>query len=168
MTAPPAIGEAASSGAAEPASVTGGCQCGAVRFRIEGELTRPSICHCRMCQRAIGAPFGAFAIVPPGGLVWTREAPAYFQSSNVARRAFCAKCGTSLTWESDISIDIALFALDDPAPFAPVIQLFAENSAAWLATLPDIPRIGFETEELAVHAARVVSHQHSGGESGGP
>ena len=32
---------------------TGGCQCGAVRFRIEGALGRASICHCRMCQKAL-------------------------------------------------------------------------------------------------------------------
>jgi hypothetical protein len=34
---------------------TGGCQCGAVRFRVEGALGDASVCHCRMCQKAFGA-----------------------------------------------------------------------------------------------------------------
>ena len=33
---------------------SGGCQCGAVRFRVEGALGDASICHCRMCQKASG------------------------------------------------------------------------------------------------------------------
>jgi hypothetical protein len=37
-------------------TITGGCQCGAVRYRIEGDLGRASICHCRMCQKAFGGP----------------------------------------------------------------------------------------------------------------
>ncbi len=45
---------------------TGGCQCGAVRFRIKGALGRPSICHCRMCQKQFGSFFGALVTVPKG------------------------------------------------------------------------------------------------------
>ena len=33
---------------------SGGCQCGAVRFRVEGALGDASVCHCRMCQKASG------------------------------------------------------------------------------------------------------------------
>ncbi|HEY2357583.1 MAG TPA: hypothetical protein VGH86_09040, partial [Phenylobacterium sp.] len=49
---------------------TGGCQCGAIRFRIDGELGEASICHCRMCQKALGgfqnphAGDGAPTVVP--------------------------------------------------------------------------------------------------------
>lgn len=43
---------------------TGGCQCGAVRFRIHGELGRASICHCRMCQKAFGGFFGSTRLDP--------------------------------------------------------------------------------------------------------
>ena len=54
-------------------TLTGGCQCGAVRFRCE-ELGRASICHCRMCQKAFGGHYGP--LVTAKGLVWTRGAEA--------------------------------------------------------------------------------------------
>ncbi|MDB5447359.1 MAG: glutathione-dependent formaldehyde-activating, partial [Phenylobacterium sp.] len=60
---------------------TGGCQCGAVRFRVDGELGRASLCHCRMCQKAFAAPFGALVTVAQHQLVWTRGARQRFQSS---------------------------------------------------------------------------------------
>ncbi len=50
---------------------TGGCQCGAVRFRAE-RLGRASICHCRMCQKAFGGFFGP--LVTAYGVEWTRGA----------------------------------------------------------------------------------------------
>lgn len=43
----------------EPATITGGCQCGAVRYAIDGPLNNPHICHCRMCQKAFGNYFAA-------------------------------------------------------------------------------------------------------------
>src|SRR5258708_2636238 len=58
--------------------LTGGCQCGAVRFRVE-RLGGAAICHCRMCQKAFGGFFGP--LVSGYGVVWTRNEPDYFQSS---------------------------------------------------------------------------------------
>ena len=40
---------------------SGGCQCGAIRYKISGELGYPHICHCRMCQKASGNFFMALA-----------------------------------------------------------------------------------------------------------
>ena len=140
--------------------ITGGCQCGAIRFHIAGEMSRPSICHCRMCQKAIGAAFGAFAIVSPGSLIWTPAEPAYFQSSNIARRGFCAQCGTSLTWESAHSVDVCLFALDEPLSITPEVQLCAESAVPWLHRMGDIPSASTSEGELADHLRKVVSHQH--------
>ena len=78
--------------------LTGGCQCGAVRYRLEAAPTGANICHCRMCQKASGGPFMAFAGVRPDDLVWTRGAPKVFASSAIAERGFCADCGTPLTY----------------------------------------------------------------------
>ena len=42
------------------AGLAGGCQCGAVRYRLIAEPTGVNICHCRMCQKASGSPFMTF------------------------------------------------------------------------------------------------------------
>jgi hypothetical protein len=46
----------------DAAEWTGGCQCGAVRYQLLTPPEHACICHCRMCQRASGQPFMAFAL----------------------------------------------------------------------------------------------------------
>ena len=45
--------------------VTGGCQCGAVRYRADAVLDSSHICHCRMCQKAVGNFFAALIGISP-------------------------------------------------------------------------------------------------------
>ena len=61
---------------------TGGCQCGAVRFRVEGALGDASVCHCRMCQKASGNFYLPLVSVRGAKLDWTRGEPKRFRSSN--------------------------------------------------------------------------------------
>ena len=93
--------------------ITGGCQCGAVRYRCEG-FGRASICHCRMCQKAFGAFYGP--LVTGKGLVWTRGEPSWFQSSNKVRRGFCAQCGTPLAydWGGEVEVSIGSTTRNSP------------------------------------------------------
>jgi hypothetical protein len=136
--------------------LTGGCQCGAVRFAVETPLGRASICHCRMCQKANGGFFGAF--VGGANLRWTRGAPAHFQSSNKVARGFCAACGTPLTFEwNKMGAELAIGAFDDPAKIPPVIQMDFANRMPWLAALADLPR---RAQSEAPWQAEVVSYQH--------
>lgn len=51
---------------------TGGCQCGAIRFRATGDLKDSSICHCRMCQKAFGAYYAPLVSVRGVNFEWTR------------------------------------------------------------------------------------------------
>ncbi len=55
------------------AGLAGGCQCGAVRYRLVAEPTGVNICHCRMCQKASGGPFMAFAGVRVSEFVVTQR-----------------------------------------------------------------------------------------------
>ena len=68
--------------------LTGGCQCGAIRFALKAVPVKVSICHCRMCQKASGAPFASFADIARDDFSWTRGTPASFRSSSIAMRGF--------------------------------------------------------------------------------
>jgi hypothetical protein len=142
--------------------ITGGCQCGAVRFRVEGELGRASICHCRMCQKAFGGFFGPLVGARRAQTTWTRGAPKYFQSSNKVRRGFCGDCGTPLTYEwSPETIELAIGAFDDPVPLKPVIQMARDAALPWTAELGALPgRSPQEREADELWRADLVSHQH--------
>ncbi len=122
--------------------LTGGCQCGAVRYRLEAEPTGTNVCHCRMCQKASGGPFMAFAGLRLAELVWTRGAPKIFASSAVAERGFCAGCGTPLTYRllDRDRISVTIGSLDRPSPVAPEMQYGVELKLPWLDSIPSLPQ----------------------------
>ena len=139
--------------------LTGGCQCGAVRFSVE-RLGRASLCHCRMCQKAFGGFFGP--LVDAHGLTWTKGGPSYFQSSNLARRGFCQSCGTPLTFELQGGPpNVAIGAFDDPAAITPAVQVGLEGKLPYVDHLADLPTLtSDEGARFAAHVAAVTSYQH--------
>src|SRR5579875_1949166 len=102
---------------ARPANalMSGGCQCGAVRYALTARPTHPSVCYCRMCQKAFGSYFAPLAGVHLAELVWTRGEPATFRSSEAVERGFCRDCGTPLTYHipGRDRISVSIGSLDD-------------------------------------------------------
>ena len=140
---------------------TGGCQCGAVRFRATGELKDSSICHCRMCQKAFGAYYAPLVSVRGADFVWTRGAPKHFHSSNLVSRGFCENCGTPLTYEAPDGVAVAAGAFDDPAALPPTRQYGMEARMPFFDSLHRLPST--ETpEDIAVtpFLAEIISYQH--------
>lgn len=138
--------------------VSGGCQCGAVRF-CASRFGRASICHCRMCQKAFGGFFGA--LVTAHDLEWTRGAPRHFASSNKVQRGFCGDCGTPLTYEYGGPIEVAVGAFDNPGVVPPTIQVNPTDKLSFfdgLCSLPTRPP-GSEPKQEEFNAS-VVSRQH--------
>ena len=140
----------------------GGCQCGAVRYVLAAAPKATSICHCRMCQKAGGAPFMAFAGVKNADLAFTRGAPAKYASSEIAERGFCAACGTPLTYQMKGSkrISVTIGSLDNPAIFGPAEQLGVESRLPWLATLANLPERTTGDWLVAAKIDDVGNHQH--------
>jgi len=136
---------------------TGGCQCGAVRFRIHGALGRPSICHCRMCQKAFGGFFGPLVTIK-GETEWTRGEPSYFQSSVNISRGFCAACGTPLTYKHPGGLEIAIGAFDDRSDLAPQIQVNFAARNSWVTTIFDQPV--HSDPDFYTQQEQIISFQH--------
>jgi hypothetical protein len=123
------------------ASHSGGCQCGAVRFRVTAPKRKAALCHCRMCQKAHAAPVITWLTVEADTFEWTRGEPASFRSSAKAVRTFCANCGTPLTFrlDGDATLDLAVAAFDRPQDFPPDRQYGIEARMPWLAETIDLP-----------------------------
>ncbi len=140
---------------------TGGCQCGAVRFRIDGALGSASICHCRMCQKAFGNFYAPLVSVDAAHLQWTRNEPKRFQSSNHVRRGFCPACGTPLTYEAPDGVALAIGAFDAPEEIEPTIQWGIENRLSYVNGLADLPGFATERDPESIEFVRMlVSYQH--------
>ncbi|HEX4174201.1 MAG TPA: GFA family protein [Acetobacteraceae bacterium] len=97
--------------------LTGGCQCGAIRYALYTPPDRAGICYCRMCQKAVGGPFTSWANVRVENFAWTRGGPGTFRSSSAAERGFCPRCGTPLYFaylKRPETISVSLGSLDTP------------------------------------------------------
>ena len=110
---------------------TGGCLCGAVRFRVTGPLRDVVNCHCSMCQKLHGV-FGAHSkarkndieIVEDRGLKW-------YRTSGIAQRGFCRECGSSLFWQPDEQDATGILAgsLDQPTGLNTMGHIFVGEKA---------------------------------------
>jgi hypothetical protein len=150
MSAPRRLGAPPSRGVysatvAEP-PLTGGCNCGSVRFEVDGPLLAASYCHCRRCQRRTGTAVsanarpvrGAFRIVAGEGRmrVW---APG-----NGWEKWFCGDCGSAVFSrdpEDSDAVGIRMGAFDGDPGIRPRHHQFVAYAASW-EPIPDdgLPR----------------------------
>jgi len=109
----------------------GGCLCGHVRYEARPDHREGYYCHCRMCQLAFGNTRAAFINLRKSEVTW-HTPPAYYVSSKMARRGFCNRCGTPLSFEFNDSqnIDLSVGSLDDPSALTPVSHYAIETRIA--------------------------------------
>jgi hypothetical protein len=76
--------------------VAGACLCGALQYEVEGPLQNLVHCHCSMCRKFHGAPFGTLVEAPAHHLRWLAgEASVVGHASSAQRtRCFCGTCGS--------------------------------------------------------------------------
>ncbi len=120
---------------------TGGCLCGAIRYRMTGDAVHTNICHCTQCQRQTGSLIGAFATFPVDHFELLRGEPASYRASDFATRQFCAGCGSTLFWRADGApeIDCFLGTLDRPDRMPkPADQLWTQHRVPWFPEQPEI------------------------------
>ena len=116
----------------------GGCQCGAIRYRLNGEPVFLTVCHCSECKRQSGSAFGmslrmAWSDVAITGEPrrWTRQA----ESGAVVVCAFCPICGTRVWHEPSEApgfVHIKPGTLDDFSALAPKYESWTLRKSSWL------------------------------------
>jgi hypothetical protein len=152
--------------ATRPALLTGGCQCGAVRYALYAEPD-VGICHCGMCQKATGGLFLAAAGVPLAQFAWTKGEPAVFQSSSVAERGYCRDCGTPLFFRylAKDQIDVTIGSLDDPAAARPTSQVGVESRVPWWRELFELAERTTQQDPPPGGLEAMQNYQHRDGEA---
>lgn len=124
-------------------SFEGGCLCGAVRFVAQGEPTDSLLCHCRMCQRASGAPVTALLFVNADQFAITRGQTRQVPFSPRAWRHICNDCAAPVFFTRDARPDrraIYAGALDEPGAFPPRLHVCVSSAVGWLDIRDDAPR----------------------------
>ncbi|MDM9559561.1 GFA family protein [Bordetella petrii] len=117
--------------------LTGGCQCGAVRYEITAEPLTTATCHCRDCQYASGGgPAHALLLAPQALAVrrgQAREHRYLGDSGNTVVRSFCPDCSTPLFGhtEGQDYVIVKAGSLDDPAAFRSRMTLWADSAPPW-------------------------------------
>jgi hypothetical protein len=123
-------------------TMTGGCQCGRVRYEVALDNDDAYWCHCKMCKKATGGIAAAFVQTDATNVNWLSE-PDWYPSSPIAHRPFCAHCGTPLGFafvDGGGGFDLTVGSFDNPSAFKPVAHAGSESIIEeWLATR-DLPR----------------------------
>ncbi|MGI9449906.1 MAG: GFA family protein [Geminicoccaceae bacterium] len=124
---------------------TGGCMCGIVRYEAIGAPCRTIHCHCEDCRKHTGAPAATLAVYKADQVKFSGGERGIFRSSPGVERAFCSKCGTSLTFETDLrsygpicALHISTF--DNPNALMPTHHSFYSERISWFDIADDLPR----------------------------
>jgi hypothetical protein len=126
----------------------GGCLCGSVRYRITGAPRSSSVCFCRSCRLASGAPSVAWFVVNIDQFTLLSGELATIQSSPPVTRSFCAKCGTPLAYQHTDdrnAIELTTATLDGPGRFPPTREIWHSQRIPWAASNPTIPHFPQES-----------------------
>ncbi len=121
---------------------SGGCFCGAVRYELSSGTVHVALCHCSDCRRSAGAPMVGWAAVPRTELSVEGELTT-FQSSELAQRQFCPKCGTGLFYINETVlpglVDVQIGTLDDPETLVPQAHIQVAERLNWVEGMNALP-----------------------------
>ena len=129
--------------------LAGGCDCRAVRYRMESAPLFVHCCHCRWCQRESGAAFALNAMIESDRVErLAGEVDLVLTPSNSGkgqRIARCPLCRIAL-WShyagaGDAVKFVRVGTLDDPDRLPPDIHIFTASKQPWVVLPPGTPAV---------------------------
>jgi hypothetical protein len=131
-------------------AITGGCECGRIRYTVQEATKDVAWCYCKQCQRVSGAPFIAFATYDSSNVTWTHD-PDVFVSSDIGERDYCKDCGSTLGMRyyfQPYKLAIALGTVDNRCDVSkgPSIHIFLKDKPMWF-NVPDDGAKQYQTHQ---------------------
>lgn len=120
----------------------GGCACGGIRFRCQGDPFFASYCHCADCRKATGAPVSVFVGYGLERVRFNRP-PAQRRTSAHVTRGHCPDCGSPLPYADDRlpgELYILAGAFNDPGFIVPRHHAWLDDAVPWFRVADDLPR----------------------------
>lgn len=117
----------------------GGCNCGNIRYKIEGKPVIVAQCHCKNCQRQSGSAFSVNLMVKADGVTTTGDLTTYedrdTHSGNPVYRRFCGTCGSPIFSElaqGNGMVIVKAGTLDDPTTLTPAVSVWTSTKWPWV------------------------------------
>ncbi len=115
--------------------LTGGCNCGAVRFTVSAAPLGAGYCHCTRCQRRTGTAVSASAWAAPGSfhIVSGEDQLRAWKPKDGAEKWFCGDCGSALFSSDPVSgkVGVRMAAFDQDPGVRPSSRQYVAHAAAW-------------------------------------
>jgi hypothetical protein len=118
----------------------GSCLCGETVYELRGPLRDSIACHCTQCRKQTGHYLSATSVALADLRVLRGEHVRWYRSSETARRAFCANCGSTLFWQADArpdEISIATGTLDGPTGIVTEGHIFCADKGDYYVIPPE-------------------------------
>jgi len=132
--------------------MTGGCQCGAVRYEFRGPPVGLFVCHCRECRHQSASAFGISVIVRHEGFRAEGETRHWERDTDTGRRlrcVFCPACGSRL-WHENVppeeTISVKGGSLDTPVDLTPAVHIWTSRKLPGVVIPPGAPQFPQEPD----------------------
>ena len=124
--------------------ITGKCECGSVRYEVDGEIMDFSHCHCSQCRRLHGAAFATFAGVQRSKFRYLSGESdlKVYASSDMSDRVFCGNCGSNIM--VDVATEpeelyLAMGTVDGDPVCPPGYHIYVGSKAPWHEINDNLP-----------------------------
>lgn len=134
--------------------MTGGCQCGQVRYRIARAPVAVYCCHCRECQKQSASAFGMSIPVRIADISFTGRRESWERGTDLGTRTrchFCRECGSRVYHQSIATPDRATIkagSLDDPSWLRPSAHIRVSRKQPWVILDPLVPAHATQPADL--------------------
>ena len=125
----------------EPEQIrTGGCRCGAVRYRASGKPKWVAHCHCSDCRKQTSAGYATWLGYVTEAVTWEKGPAKEYASSPQVRRSFCGNCGTPIAFVGEHrwpgEVHILAGTLDDLKSISPRAHTYMIDAVPWAHVNP--------------------------------